>query len=443
MNEQKQYYTNDEMEIDLRQLLRVLKKWSKFIALGTLASVLGAAIVSWFILTPIYQSKALLMVTQASDRTQNVVRTSGSLEEVVGSVSQLPKWNMDTYLGQLKSEALMKKVIEKLGLQEYYTPGRLAASINASIVKNTNLIEVKVLNTNPQAAAAINNALSEQYLIFMTEKNQEQMSRSVEFLEDQRQITEEELEKATQKLKEFQSQQRGVAVLKAEFERKAQDAVEYTSQLKTVQVEIQQLASRVASLEKDLDMTPRMISTQKFNEATGTLNTIQEPNPVYTLIAGQLSELRASLAGKRAAADSLQILINSMGAELDSLNAELASKQLEEQKLLTEVKRLQDTAEALAQKQIETQIAKSIDLGDTSVLVVSEASIPTSPIKPNKRLNVAIAFVLGLMAFTLIAFVLEFLDNTIKTPEDIERELELPVLGVIPFINKDNKQQQY
>ena len=66
---------------------------------------------------------------------------------------------------------------------------------------------------------------------------------------------------------------------------------------------------------------------------------------------------------------------------MDSLNAELASKQLEEQKLLTEVKRLQDTAEALAQKQIETQIAKSIDLGDTSVLVVSDSILPTSPNK--------------------------------------------------------------
>ena len=83
-------------------------------------------------------------------------------------------------------------------------------------------------------------------------------------------------------------------------------------------------------------------------------------------------------------------------------------------------------------------MAKSIDLGDTSVVVVSEASTPESPIKPNKKLNVAIAFILGLMLFSLLAFVLEYLDNTIKTPEDINRELGLSVIGVIPKMNRQN-----
>lgn len=81
---------------------------------------------------------------------------------------------------------------------------------------------------------------------------------------------------------------------------------------------------------------------------------------------------------------------------------------------------------------MEIQIAKSIDLGDTTITVISEASIPGSPIRPNKKLNIAIAAVLGLMTFTLLAFVLEYLDNTIKTPEDVSNQLGLPVLGVIP-----------
>ena len=89
-------------------------------------------------------------------------------------------------------------------------------------------------------------------------------------------------------------------------------------------------------------------------------------------------------------------------------------------------------------KKTETQIAKSIDLGDTSVVVVSEASIPESPIKPNKKLNVAIALVLSFMVFSLLAFVLEHLDNTLKTPEDINRELGLSVIGVIPKMTRQN-----
>ncbi|MFG6496231.1 Wzz/FepE/Etk N-terminal domain-containing protein [Fictibacillus sp. UD] len=57
-----------------------------------------------------------------------------------------------------------------------------------------------------------------------------------------------------------------------------------------------------------------------------------------------------------------------------------------------------------------------------------------SPIKPKPLLNIAIALVVGIMAGVGIAFLLEYLDNTIKTEEDIQTVLQLPVLGVIPKI---------
>ncbi|KGP75336.1 lipopolysaccharide biosynthesis protein, partial [Desulfosporosinus sp. Tol-M] len=53
-------------------------------------------------------------------------------------------------------------------------------------------------------------------------------------------------------------------------------------------------------------------------------------------------------------------------------------------------------------------------------------------VKPNKKLNVLLAFVVGLMAAVGLAFLLEFLDNTIKTSSDVEELLGIPVLGVIP-----------
>jgi Capsular polysaccharide biosynthesis protein len=56
---------------------------------------------------------------------------------------------------------------------------------------------------------------------------------------------------------------------------------------------------------------------------------------------------------------------------------------------------------------------------------------PVSPVKPNKKLNVLLAFVVGLMAAVGLAFLLEFLDNTIKTSSDVEELLGIPVLGVI------------
>lgn len=69
-----------------------------------------------------------------------------------------------------------------------------------------------------------------------------------------------------------------------------------------------------------------------------------------------------------------------------------------------------------------------------NVVVVDHAAAPTSPIKPRKLMNVAVAMVLGFMAGTGLAFLLEYLDTSIKTPDDVTRHVGLPVLGIIPVI---------
>ena len=67
-----------------------------------------------------------------------------------------------------------------------------------------------------------------------------------------------------------------------------------------------------------------------------------------------------------------------------------------------------------------------------SVSIVDTAVIPDKPIKPKKTLNVLIAFVVGLMASVGLVFLLEYLDNTVKTSSDVEKLLGIPVLGIIP-----------
>ena len=67
-----------------------------------------------------------------------------------------------------------------------------------------------------------------------------------------------------------------------------------------------------------------------------------------------------------------------------------------------------------------------------NVQIIDEAVVPVNPVKPNKKMNIAIAFVIGLMLGTGIVFLIEYFDNTIKTPEDIKKYLDIPIIGTIP-----------
>lgn len=70
-----------------------------------------------------------------------------------------------------------------------------------------------------------------------------------------------------------------------------------------------------------------------------------------------------------------------------------------------------------------------------TVVVVDVADMPTAPIKPRPASNIAISLVLGLAAAAGLAFLLEYLDTTIKSDEDITRHLNIPVLGIIPVFD--------
>lgn len=74
-----------------------------------------------------------------------------------------------------------------------------------------------------------------------------------------------------------------------------------------------------------------------------------------------------------------------------------------------------------------------------SVQVIDYAKIPKDPVKPRPLLNIIIAGFLGIMIGLFVIFLMEYMDNTIKTPLDIEKHIGLPVIGVIPvFPEKKN-----
>lgn len=102
----------------------------------------------------------------------------------------------------------------------------------------------------------------------------------------------------------------------------------------------------------------------------------------------------------------------------------------------TNPKRARDIANAIPN--VFTKEVKRITKAN-SVEVIDKAIVPENPIKPNKVMNILIAAVLGIMIGLFIVFVLEYMDNKIKTPQDIEKYINLPMLGVVPNENMSKK----
>lgn len=82
----------------------------------------------------------------------------------------------------------------------------------------------------------------------------------------------------------------------------------------------------------------------------------------------------------------------------------------------------------------KSQVQKVMNVDNVSILSPATISESSDPVKPKPMINLAIAFVVGLMVSVGSAFLLEYLDNTIKTEEDIEQVLGLPVLGSVSEI---------
>lgn len=83
------------------------------------------------------------------------------------------------------------------------------------------------------------------------------------------------------------------------------------------------------------------------------------------------------------------------------------------------------------------EVAKIMSVDNVTVLSKAEVADDQSPIKPRPMINIAIAFVVGLMASVGLAFLLEYLDNTVKKEEDVEKLLGLPVLGIVARMDEE------
>ena len=105
------------------------------------------------------------------------------------------------------------------------------------------------------------------------------------------------------------------------------------------------------------------------------------------------------------------------------------------------LKREADTNKELYKGLLQRMKEAGVSAGLTvsNIQVVDQAEIPTRPYKPNNQLNLLLAAVVGLFLGVGLAFFFEYLDNTVKTPEDVEQMIRLPSFGMVPEISNGRR----
>jgi len=207
---------------------------------------------------------------------------------------------------------------------------------------------------------------------------------------------------------------------------------------------IQQYKGKLAELEVQ-QVTLAQKFTDKHPEVMGIRAAIEETkaklnieatrvvsadspsaNPVHIALLQSKIQAEAEIAAGNAQQVAIQGVIAQSEKELNKLPA----KEQGLARVMRDAMVAQEIYVMLAKRHEEARISEVMQ--PTDVQVIDVAVAPTNPISPNKKLNIMIAGILGLVIGLGLAFILEYMNTTVKTVEDVKQYLDLPVLGSIP-----------
>lgn len=477
---------SEEDALDLRELWQVILKRRWTILIFTLI-VVTAVVTATYLKTPIYRAVLTLQI----DREDIKILQVGEV-----SPGETGGWNnQDYYQTQyelLKSRSLAQRVINQLGLADLPPPppsslaqlkqwlaawlpktddakpeppsenGRIEGLISGFLggltvepVRNSRLIKLYYDSPYPKQAATILNTLAKSYISLNLERRFDATTYARNFLQERLQQVKVKLEESERGLVEFSRQEQiftigdkgsivgqnleatNAALGEAEKRRIATEAV-YRQMLGTRQGLSQVLDSKII---QDLKQSKAKLEAQYqdnlsiYKPAYPTMVQLRNQiSQVDSMIGQEIGNIRAAIAASYEAAKAEEALLR---ANLDRLKQEVLTQQdrsIQFNILRREVDTNRQLYDGLLQRFKEVGVAAGV--GTNNISIVDEAKAPSFPYKPNLRLNATLALVLGLLGGIGLAFLFEHLDDTFRKPEDLEKLLGLPVLGMIPMLKQ-------
>ena len=406
-----------EEEIDLREYINVLLKRKGVIILIFLIAVIIAALVSYFYLKPVYQASTILMISKPKYQVE--------LEPKI-QTQFTPEVSLATYESLVKDREIEKEVIKKLNLDQppyELTPDNLQGMITIESLKNTNLIKMNLQSGEPKLAKDIANVWAALFVEKNKDLNLQESKEAQGFIEDQLKISKQSLSKIEEEIREF-DETNNIEIMDNEIKGKAAKILNYDLRLADIKLSLQkekaekeQVLIALNKQDKVLKLSKSITEDQFFHQLISSvtndnINNInltyvcEETNPIYYNLVQQLISTDISINSLQAEEKQLKENIDDYWQRIENLKRELAKEKLTQSRLEREYNTAKGVYSVLSQKNEEVKIAVATESG--LVKIASLAYEPRGPIKPNKKLNILIAGVLGLFVGIFVVFFLEF-----------------------------------
>lgn len=450
--------------------------------LGALA--IGAALT--LLMTPIYTATATLQIDRESTR-------------VIAAEDVTPRENMvmgeeffQTQYGLLRSRSLAERVVESLGLASsdqalaslgVEPPARTGTAaaqaerrralaleavqdgLGVTPVRGSRLVAVSFDNPDPVMAARVANAFAENFIQSNLDRKFESSAYAREFLEEQIAQTKGRLEEAERQLVAYAANQQIINVGSddGQSEGGASQSLASNNLVALNSALAEARAARVAAEERwrsarssPLLTLPEVLqnpSIQRLTEQRAQLDSeyqqklsvYQEDYPEMVRLRAQITEvdgqIQALASNIRSSIQSQYVIAanqeRSLQAQVNGLKGDvldLRDRSIQYNILQRELDTTRTLYESLLQRYKE--VAVTGDVVANNISIVDGARPPAQPSKPDLLINLALAALFGLGLGVIAALVLEALDETVATPDDVEKKLGVPVLGVVPLLEK-------
>ena len=324
--------------------------------------------------------------------------------------------------------------------------------LHVELLNDSRLVEVSFESVDSSLAARVANALVKNYVESSFRSKYETTRQASSWMEQQLDELKAKVEKAQQALVDYEREY-SIANLGDKENVVQQRLAQLSSDLTAAQVErankqsvydsvrsnqaetatvaddalLAQLQSKYAELHTDYAAATSQYGPN-FYKVIQLGNQIRE---VEGLIEGERKRIRERIENDyRTAVRREQLLsqdVAAQRAEVERLNQLLIKYTI----LKGDFETNQQLYDELLKRLKDATV--SVSLRATSVRLADEALVPTTPVRPNKRVDIASALLVGLILGVTLAFIREGLDRTIKTAEDIENQITVPTLAVIPL----------